>query len=225
MKGNYFVTVANLQKCYFQTMHTARILKNKPRIFIKCVSGVALVSLVAFEQNSKKRSLNPKEVIFLGPATSLSATNLSTLEKTGVCVLHQAISSQGLEDCKQMVSFRAAEEAKEDKAALKTANFWQSTPGRFHLQSFSPGDSSLLSELEHSWLPLVTSYLPTRGAISSHRSDLQLLVSLPQSKDQFFHQDNRRQGLTVLIPLVDVTLDNGPTQLLPGQQYPAVQPS
>jgi len=200
-------------------MRTVQIfLKNNSRTVLKCVSGAVLVGMIAVEKISKKRSLNRSELVFMTrEVTPLTITSpLSVLESEGVCVLHQAISTQGLQDCKQMESFRVAEQAKENLKTLKTANFWQSTPGRFHLQSFSQGDSSLLSELEHTWLPLVNSYLPTRGDISPHRSDLQLLVSLPQSKDQFFHQDNRRQGLTVLIPLVDVTLNNGPTQLVPG---------
>lgn len=171
--------------------------------------------MVALEHNSKSRPLNNTEKVIITSHLNTFGQNLSLLKREGVCVLHQAISEQGLVDCKQMESFLAASEAKDNKAALKAAKFWESTAGRFHLQSFSPGDSSILAEVEKSWLPLVTAYLPTMGTTSPHRSDSQLLFSLPQSKDQFFHQDNRRQGLTVLIPLVNVTLDNGPTQLLP----------
>ena len=48
------------------------------------------------------------------------------------------------------------------------------------------------------------------------RTQLQLLVSDSGSADQFFHQDNARRGMTVLVPLVDVPLARGPTQLIPG---------
>jgi len=193
--------------------------KMSPRRAVKYASGVILVSLVALEKYSKRRALNIKEQEIVGSTMDTLRHNISLLEKEGVCVLHKAISSKGLEGCKQMESFSAAVEAKDKIVALKAAKFWQSTPGRFHLQSFSNEDSEFLTELEESWMPLVTSYLPTTEDTSSHRSDLQLLVSLPQSKDQFFHQDNRRQGLTVLIPLVNVTLENGPTQLLPRSHH------
>jgi len=197
-------------------MNTARILlRNNYRTVFKYASGVVLVGLVALEHNSKSRSLNTTEQAIITSNLNTLGQNLSLLKREGVCVLHKAISEQGMADCKQMESFIAASEAKDNKSALKAAKFWESTTGRFHLQSFSPGDSSILAEVESSWLPLVTAYMPTIGDNSPHRSDIQLLFSLPQSKDQFFHQDNRRQGLTVLIPLVNVSLDNGPTQLLP----------
>jgi len=54
-----------------------------------------------------------------------------------------------------------------------------------------------------------------RGVEAGGSSDLQLLFSLPNSGDQIFHQDNSHPGLTVLVPLVDMNLENGPTQLLP----------
>jgi hypothetical protein len=47
-------------------------------------------------------------------------------------------------------------------------------------------------------------------------SQLQLLDSEENSSNQFWHSDNVKPGLTVLIPLVDMTATNGPTQLLPG---------
>ena len=54
--------------------------------------------------------------------------------------------------------------------------------------------------------------------ISWRRTQMQVLYSLasPGSEDQFFHQDNRRRGLTVLVPLVDVPSELGPTQFLLG---------
>lgn len=201
-------------------MNAARIfMQNNSRTAFKCASGVVLFGLVALEQNSTRRVHNTPEHLLLSSRADNLKHMLSVLEKEGVCVLHQAISTQGLAECSEMDSYVAAVQAKDDKAALKAAKFWQSTPGRFHLQSFSPGDSSVLAKLEQSWMPLVSGYLPPMDTTSPYRSDLQLLVSLPQSKDQFFHQDNRRQGLTVLIPLVEVTLDIGPTQLLPRSHH------
>ena len=36
------------------------------------------------------------------------------------------------------------------------------------------------------------------------------------SLDQAWHKDNQRRGLTIIVPLVDFTADNGPTQVLIG---------
>ena len=99
-----------------------------------------------------------------------------------------------------------------DPRLLAQAGFWQSSPGRFHCQTFSPGDTELLAGVEAAWLPLVHTALP-----GAERSDTQLLLSLPGSASQIFHQDNSKPGLTVLLPLVDMTLDNGPTQVASGQ--------
>jgi len=187
------------------------------KTLFKCASGVILVGgLVGLEHNSKTRAFsNTQEEEMVGSNQNTIKHNVSLLKRDGVCVLHQAISAEDLNSCKQMDSFKASAEAKTNKAALTAVKFWQSTPGRFHLQQFSRDDQDFLSGLERSWMPLVTSYLPSMDGISPRRTDVQLLVSLPGSQDQFFHQDNRRQGLTILIPLVNVIIENGPTQLLP----------
>jgi ectoine hydroxylase-related dioxygenase (phytanoyl-CoA dioxygenase family) len=46
------------------------------------------------------------------------------------------------------------------------------------------------------------------------QSESQLLVSAPQAVDQIWHTDNTRPGLTVVIPLVDVSAANGPTEVI-----------
>jgi hypothetical protein len=51
----------------------------------------------------------------------------------------------------------------------------------------------------------------TKGRVF-YRSDLQLIHTAPGAAAQFFHQDNRRRGLTVAVPLVDVYPTLGPTQ-------------
>ena len=42
----------------------------------------------------------------------------------------------------------------------------------------------------------------------------QILNAVPGSVSQTWHSDNRSRGLTIIIPLVDFTVDNGPTQVL-----------
>ncbi|KAK3264033.1 hypothetical protein CYMTET_27202 [Cymbomonas tetramitiformis] len=53
-----------------------------------------------------------------------------------------------------------------------------------------------------------------------YRSEQQLLVSWPGSETQQVHIDNLEgHGLTLIVPLVDVRADMGPTQLLPGTYH------
>jgi ectoine hydroxylase-related dioxygenase (phytanoyl-CoA dioxygenase family) len=45
-------------------------------------------------------------------------------------------------------------------------------------------------------------------------SELQMLVSLPNSVNQFWHRDNTSPGISFTIPLHDTTLELGPTQII-----------
>lgn len=50
-------------------------------------------------------------------------------------------------------------------------------------------------------------------------SECQVLVSDPGAVRQIWHRDNRRPGLTFILPLTDVDEEVGPTQLLPGTHH------
>eukprot|EP00927_Polykrikos_kofoidii_P035687 TRINITY_DN30233_c0_g1_i1.p1 TRINITY_DN30233_c0_g1~~TRINITY_DN30233_c0_g1_i1.p1 ORF type:complete len:454 (-),score=66.07 TRINITY_DN30233_c0_g1_i1:198-1559(-) len=47
-------------------------------------------------------------------------------------------------------------------------------------------------------------------------SECQVLISDPGAVNQIWHRDNRRSGLTFVIPLTDVDMEVGPTHLIPG---------
>lgn len=47
-------------------------------------------------------------------------------------------------------------------------------------------------------------------------ADRQILNALPGSVSQTWHSDNRSRGLTIIVPLVDFTAENGSTQLIVG---------
>ena len=47
-------------------------------------------------------------------------------------------------------------------------------------------------------------------------SRAQILNAVPGSVSQTWHSDNRSRGLSIIIPLVEFTKDNGPTQLILG---------
>merc|ERR1711972_768844 len=108
---------------------------------------------------------------------------LTSLRQEGWCLMKEALPASHLAE--SLGSFRKGVEAGVSSQLLKKAGFWQSSLGRFHLQTFSEDDKILLAEVEEAWLPFVESHLP-----GIKRSDLQLLFSLLNSGDQIFHQDN-----------------------------------
>jgi len=165
------------------------------------MGGATMVTVGSLVRQSVTRELPEKQM-------ESEERCQASLQQEGWCLMKEALPASHL--AKSLESFRRGVEAGASSQLLKKAGFWQSSLGRFHLQTFSEEDQNLLAEAEEAWLPFVESHLP-----GIKRSDLQLLFSLPNSGDQIFHQDNSQPGLTVLVPLVDMTLENGPTQLLP----------
>jgi len=165
------------------------------------MGGVTMVTVGSLVRQSVTRELPEKQV-------ESEEECLASLQQEGWCLMKEALPASHLAE--SLGSFRRGVKAGASSHLLKKAGFWQSSLGRFHLQTFSEEDKNLLAQAEEAWLPFVESHLP-----GIQRSDLQLLFSLPNSGDQIFHQDNSQPGLTVLVPLVDMNLENGPTQLLP----------
>ena len=146
------------------------------------VAGATMMAIGSLVRQSGKRELVGTE--------DTEGGGLASLQQEGWCQLRDALAARTLAD--SLDSYRAGVEAGTSSRRLRQAGFWQSSLGRFHLQTFSPGDEDRLAEAEQAWLPLVQARMP--GIL---RSDLQLLFSLPESRDQIFHQDNSRPGLTV----------------------------
>eukprot|EP00984_Skeletonema_dohrnii_P003581 scaffold1212_cov79-Skeletonema_dohrnii-CCMP3373.AAC.8 len=112
--------------------------------------------------------------------------------------------------------------------------------GRYHCLENHLGDEDIrvLEEIEQQILPLVQGFFregdgeeslersntTTKTTTSTtstimdgiYRSELQLMTAVPGSGNQSWHKDNRARGLSIIIPLVDFTPENGGTQLLMG---------
>ena len=166
------------------------------------IGGATVMTATSLVRQSVTRELPAKHQMEEEEGRKVS------LRQEGWCLIKDALTPGRVAE--SLGSFKKGVEAGTSSQLLKKAGFWQSSLGRFHLQTFSEDDKILLAEVEEAWLPFVESHLP-----GIKRSDLQLLFSLPNSGDQIFHQDNSQPGLTVLVPLVDMHLNNGPTQLLP----------
>lgn len=46
-----------------------------------------------------------------------------------------------------------------------------------------------------------------------------MVDSLPGSEEQVWHVDNAALGITVVYPLVDLTTENGTTEIISGSQH------
>ena len=103
-------------------------------------------------------------------------------------------------------------------------SFRESTLGRYHRLAFSQQGQDAFAAFEEEIAPLVNQFFGLDASETSAQrlssqlicSQRQLLVSDVDSACQFYHQDNSKKGLTLLVPLIDVDFQHGPTQLLPG---------
>ena len=143
---------------------------------------------------------------------------LRLLAADGFCVLQDAVADDRI----IAVCHRSEAGREMPRSAIdqRPAKWKESAFGRYHRIEFSRDDVAVFEEIERPLLPLVRAFFdvaegqPLRdGGII--RSELQLLTAVPQSAPQMWHSDNRSRGLTLLVPLIDFTLDNGATQLLP----------
>jgi hypothetical protein len=90
------------------------------------------------------------------------------------------------------------------------------TRGRVHhelVRSSSFLSSPAVIQLMSSFQPLCKEYFQHRYK-HIHLSTVQIVESSDGSIDQPYHADNVNRGLTFVIPLTDITVANGPTQLL-----------
>ena len=71
---------------------------------------------------------------------------------------------------------------------------------------------------------LVPSPLPHALARTHKCLPRQILDAVPGSTKQAWHSDNQSRGLTIIIPLVDFTSENGPTRVLVGSHDDKTRP-
>ena len=175
------------------------------------VVGIGAFSTLNYASSSRRECTNAAEA-------SSVATALPTVQKLGFALIRGAIPAASLMHCKQTDAFR---EMPASALESQTDTWRLSAFGRFHRVQFSQSDSTAFAALEHLWEPLVVSYFENVERRLIYRSELQLLTAAPWvSQDQMWHSGNRSEGLTIVVPLVDFTLDNGATQLLPGTHDP-----
>jgi hypothetical protein len=92
------------------------------------------------------------------------------------------------------------------------------SPGRIHFELVGNKvfvDSKEVQSLLSSFQPMCRKYFGPRYP-DVRLSTVQLVQSSPGSCDQCWHADNADRGLTFVVPIIDITKDNGTTQLVTG---------
>ena len=148
------------------------------------------------------------------------SVNLPTVPLASVAAALAAEDGNGVCEAWLPVSGTAALLAAHGSACVLDAQarprpspkFRESSGGRWHCVEGRIDAASLrtFEQVEALLLPCVRACF----AGEFYRSELQVLNAAPGAEAQFFHQDNRRRGLTVMVPLVTATPDMGPTQVL-----------
>ena len=96
------------------------------------------------------------------------------------------------------------------------------SPGRIHFELVGNKvfvDSKEVQSLLSSFQPMCRKYFGPRYP-DVRLSTVQLVQSSPGSCHQCWHADNAYKGLTFVIPLIDITKENGTTQLATGSHNP-----
>ncbi|KAL0478675.1 hypothetical protein AKO1_008269 [Acrasis kona] len=171
---------------------------------------------------------NPNNI----PDTSIALKNLEAhsneeaiqlVNKYGACVLsHKKMSndlaSEWRETCRKQ--FRRYE-LNPTPSWMGDQSFKPVLKNRFHMNLMNKEEMivqfipTLTAELQ----PLADLYFQKESIDSNIEvSDAQIVISKPKSKNQFWHKDNTRPGVTFHLMLQDVPLDLGPSQLITNTQ-------
>ena len=141
---------------------------------------------------------------------------LPLLVDTGFAVVSGCIPTCVLQSCQSTDAFHSMPTSAGD---VQTDTWRLSALGRFHRVKFSAADTTVFEQLEPIFMPLVEAFFREDGRQGGkvYRSELQLLNATPKhSQKQSWHADNVARGITIIVPLVDFTVENGATQILPG---------
>jgi hypothetical protein len=141
---------------------------------------------------------------------------LSKLDRYGACILnHRRIPKATIQQWHIIV--------KEEFAAEDVNQPWASHRFRPVFKNRYHRNVLLLEQLQAKFMPTVDETLKPvsdayfeKGNLVGKRAltEMQMLVSLPDSVNQFWHRDNTRPGISFTIPLHDTSLELGPTQII-----------
>ena len=174
-----------------------------------------------------------------GCSAPTAAAALSPLQASGVGVVENLVPDGLIRAVKSTALYASMPIADSPRQTQKTArqerfesrkqqgqqppSEWRlSSLGRYHRreETWEDADLKVIERVEQLSWPLVVAFFDadeeTPGMQGIYRSEMQMLNAVPGSANQTWHSDNRKRGLSIIIPLVDFTADNGGTQVLVG---------
>ena len=154
------------------------------------------------------------------------AEAMPQLADAGYAIIQDCVPQSVLCSCEATQAFRGMPKS----AAERQSEHWKLTAlGRFHRVHFCESDQRTFEQLEPIFEPIVEAFFREQTGLGSkpdggssverkiYRSELQLLTATPtHSQSQSWHADNVARGITIIVPLVDFSIENGATQILPG---------
>jgi len=182
--------------------------------------AAATVAGTAYASRHLDRQRRPLQG-FNAPTMSAVLTSLRT---SGVGVV-DGVVDRGLISAVQATSvFRQMPKQMPKRLRERPPREWRlSALGRYHRRmdegEVEESDVQVFEQVEQRIWPLVDAFFKEEDEASTEgifRSEMQILNALPGSVSQTWHSDNRSRGLTIIVPLVDFTAENGSTQLIVG---------
>ena len=192
----------------------AHMLRNLRRVTTLSATGGTIYAI-----HHASAQLRP---VGTGSTASSFETAQLHLKVAGVAIIDEVVPAAALQRCKSTEAYRSMPM----RASYAQSKLWRlSAFGRFHRVQFAEEDRQVFEQLEQLFAPLVAAFFGEDMA-EVYRSELQLLTAAPKcSQEQSWHSDNRARGITIVVPLVDFTAENGATQLLPGSHALGSAPS
>ena len=132
-----------------------------------------------------------------------------SLTINGVSIRRNFLSSSQIDNVKKSL-------ACEIEKKIVFAN--EISKGRYHYNMLPSSAFANLEEIKYLISEII---IPATNRMGMNPKDLmlttlQIVDSVPGSAIQIWHADNAEKGLTVIIPLADLTENNGPTELITG---------
>jgi hypothetical protein len=90
------------------------------------------------------------------------------------------------------------------------------TKGRLHFFVRGTPLGDQLEPLHAAWLPIVHAAIPTRGLRRPYVSEMALVYQDPLAQAQWWHRDTLSPGISVIVPLNDVSEEGGQQEVLSG---------
>jgi hypothetical protein len=194
-------------------------------LMMRRILGLGVVTNVSLSRFAESRRF-PHEAE--AEAEGMDAA-MESVRQRGFAVVRRFLSTEELEAMRRTEAVRTM-----PTCSLEApTRVWRlSSLGRFHRVDFCAADIEVLNGVEHRLTPFVENFFDQglHGGRddgdqpcvprTTQRSDRQLLNAAPDSRNQTWHSDHRSCGMTIVLPLVDFTIENGGTQLLPGTHSP-----